>query len=308
MWFLFTILTLLAWGTGDIFYKKGAREDEKYSHLKISMFVGIVMGIQAIYMIFFGNINYDPINIIKYFPASLAYILSMTVGYFGLRYLEVSIASPIENSSGALACILGAIFLHEEFNAISITAVVLITVGIIALGFLEKDEEDEYEKKNKKKYKIGFIAFLMPIIYCIFDAIGTILDIFYLDIENSPLVNVTEGTITDVANTSYELTFLLFAILIFVYVRLIKKEKIGIKKQGAKIGASICETVGQYTYLYALFFASENGTIASAAISAYSIVTIILSRIFLKEKLTWKQYASIAVVMVGIIMLGVLDV
>lgn len=308
MWFIFTILTLIAWGTGDLFYKKGAREDEKYSHLKISLFVGIVMGIQALYMILFGDINYDPINIIKYFPASLAYILSMTVGYFGLRYLEASISSPIQNSSGALACILGAIFLHETFDGLSIVAVVLITIGILFLGFLEKSEEDEYEKKNNRKYKIGFVAFFMPIIYCIFDAIGTILDIFYLDIESSPLVNVTSETITDVANTSYELTFLIFAILLFVYIRIIKKERIGIKGQGPKIWASICETIGQYTYLYALFYANESGTIASAAISAYSIVTIILSRIFLKEKLNWKQYTAIAVVMVGIVMLGALDV
>ena len=164
--------------------------------------------------------------------------------------------------------------------------------------------KEEYEELNNKKYKIGFVAFLMPILYCVFDALGTIFDIFYLDIETSPLINVTTETIENVANTSYELTFLIFAILIFVFVHFIKKEKIGLKNQKAKIGAALFETAGQFTYIYAI---AGNGTVAAAAISAYSIVSIILSRIFLKEKLEWKQYAMIALVMIGIVLLGVTD-
>ena len=39
-------------------------------------------------------------------------------------------------------------------------------------------------------------------------------------------------------------------------------------------------------------------------IASYSIVSIILSRIFLKEKLQKEQYAVILLVMVGIAMLG----
>ena len=138
MWFIFTILTLIAWGTGDLFYKKGAKENEKYSHLKISMFVGIVMGIHAILMIIFADMNYNFTNIILYFPVSLMYILGMTVGYFGLRYLELSISSPIQNSSGALACILGVLFLHQTLDTISTLAVILISVGIFVLGVFER--------------------------------------------------------------------------------------------------------------------------------------------------------------------------
>ena len=42
-------------------------------------------------------------------------------------------------------------------------------------------------------------------------------------------------------------------------------------------------------------------------IAAYSIVSLILSRIFLKEKLTKKQYLMVAAVMVGIILLGIAE-
>lgn len=43
-------------------------------------------------------------------------------------------------------------------------------------------------------------------------------------------------------------------------------------------------------------------------ISAYSIVSIILSRIFLKEKLNIKQYIMIVIVMIGIVLMGITDV
>ena len=113
MWFVFALVTLISWGIADLFYKKGADEKDKYSHLKTSMMVGIVMGIHAICMLIFTDMNYDFTNILIYLPVSLMYILSMTIGYFGLRYLELSISSPIQNSSGAVTCLLCLIFLHQ---------------------------------------------------------------------------------------------------------------------------------------------------------------------------------------------------
>lgn len=306
MWFIFALSTLLCWGIADLFYKKGADEKDKYSHLKTSMMVGLVMGIHAICMLLFTDMNYNFINILIYLPVSLMYILSMTIGYFGLRYLEVSISSPIQNSSGAVTCLLCLIFLNQTLDTISAIAIILISVGIFMLGVLEKSKQKEYEELNNKKYKIGFIAFMIPIIYCVIDALGTFFDAYYLDsIETTPLINVTEATLENVANTSYELTFLICAILIFIFLKFIKKERIIIKEQKERIGAALFETLGQFTYVYAM---SGNGTVAAPMISAYSIISVILSRIFLKEKLDKKQYLIISLVMIGIILLGTTDV
>ena len=70
------------------------------------MAVGVVMGLHAAYEIFVGGtvINLD--ILLTYLPVSLLYILSMTMGYVGLRYIELSISSPICNSSGALVAVL----------------------------------------------------------------------------------------------------------------------------------------------------------------------------------------------------------
>lgn len=301
MWFVYAILTLFSWGIADLFYKKGAVENDKYSHLKTSMMVGLVMGIHAILMLLFTDMNYDFTNILVYLPVSLMYILSMTIGYFGLRYLEVSIASPIQNSSGAVASLLCLIFLHQELDMKSGIAIILIAIGIFMLGVIERRKEDDSKELNK--YKIGFVAFLMPILYCIIDALGTFFDAFYLDnIETTPLLNVTEATLENVANTSYELTFLICSVLIFIFLKFIKHERIKASEQKSRLGAAIFETAGQFTYVFAL--SGGNAVVTASIISAYSIVSIILSRIFLKEKLDMGQYIMIALIIIGIVMLG----
>ena len=68
--------------------------------------------------------------------------------------------------------------------------------------------------------------------------------------------------------------------------------------------AAVCETAGQFTYVYAM---SGNGAIAAPIISSVCVVSLLLSRIFLKERLTWKQYIFIGLVIVGVIALAVMD-
>ncbi|HRA70211.1 MAG TPA: hypothetical protein PK051_05155, partial [Trichococcus flocculiformis] len=106
MWFLFAIVSVLAWGTADLFYKKGSDPKDKYSYLKIVIMVGAVMGIHAMYVLLTSGVVYEPRNMITYLPVSALYILSMAVGYAGLRFLELSISSPVQNSSGAISGLL----------------------------------------------------------------------------------------------------------------------------------------------------------------------------------------------------------
>ena len=300
-WLFFSIATALLWGAAELFYKKGALPNEKYSHLKICVCVGAVMGAHAIFTLLTKDINYNPINLIRYLPVSLLYIISMAFSYFGMRFLEESISDPIENTSGAICSLLCVIFLKESLTPLSVIAILIIVIGVLGVGFLENKGETPRKKHLGKK--LAIVAFCMPFVYAILDAFGSFVDIFYLDdFASTPLIGVTEDTIEDVANTSYELTFALFALGLFIFMKA-KKVKFGpIPKHKDKIFAAVFETAGQFTYVYAL---SGNGAIAAPIISSVCIVSLLLSRIFLKEKLTWKTYAFIAVVIIGILLLAV---
>ena len=305
-WFLFALCCLLFWGGADLFYKKGADESDRYSHLKTSICVGVVMGIHAIcQLIFNSELQYDFRNLFIYLPVSFFYIVSMTVGYLGLRYLELSISSPIQNSSGAVSCILLLIVMGKTLNVPTTVAVLLITGGVFALGYLERRAMQGEAQMAARKYVYGWKALLIPVVYCVLDAMGTFLDGYYLDdIEATPLVGVTESTFEDVANISYELTFLLVAVVLLIYLVGIRKAPFRLFEQRNRGIAAVLETAGQFTYVYAM---SGNAAVAAPMVGSYCIVSMLLSRLFLGEKLTRRQYIAVSAVVAGIVILGVLE-
>ena len=304
-WLFFSVATALLWGTAELFYKKGAQPDEKYSHLKICVWVGVVMGAHAIFTLLTQDIGYNPVNLLIYLPVSLFYIISMAFSYFGMRFLEESISDPIENTAGVICVLLFAIFMGDEFSLLTWIAVGVITVGVVGVSYIENAGETTRKKKLGKT--LAIVAFIMPFLYALLDAVGTFLDdAFFLveDIANAPFVDVTEETIEAVANTSYELTFAMFALGLFIFMKA-KKVKFGpVPQHKDKILAAVFETAGQFTYVYAL---GGVDAIAAPILSSVCVVSLLLSRIVLKEKLPKKTYFFIAIVIIGILLLAVAE-
>ncbi|WP_410771263.1 EamA family transporter [Fontibacillus sp. BL9] len=300
MWFVFALLTAFAWGGADLFYKKGSDSNDRFSHIKIVIMVGLVMGIHGISYMLIQGISFDPADMFRYLPVSALYILSMTIGYIGLRYIELSIASPVQNSSGAVTTILLFLFFTHSLNAVEILGITIITAGVVAIAVLEKRAEHEAlqasSTKIDKKYQIGFMAIIFPILYCIIDGLGTFADAIYLD----EMSLISE----DAALLAYEFTFFICAVLAFTYLRFIKKQRFNLFTERVKGYAAIFETIGQFFYVFAM---SSNAIIAAPLIASYSIFSVILSRIFLKERLSKKQYAVIIIVIAGIALLGIAD-
>ena len=301
MWLFFTLITTLLWGVAELFYKKGSHDNEKYDHLRVCVLVGAVMGIHAVFTLLTSNIGYNPMNLIAYLPVSLCYIVSMACSYFGIRFIEESLADPIENTAGAMCSILCVIFLGESISAPVWVAIAIIVVGIIGVTYTERSAEVNRTQRLGKR--LAVVAFAMPFCYAIIDALGSFLDIFFLEMETSPLIDITEESIELVANISYELTFAIVGLILFVFMKM-KRVKFELSKQKDKLLAAVCETAGQLTYVYAM---SGNGAIAAPILSSVCVVSLLLSRIFLKEKLTKKQYLFICIIIVGILMLAVLE-
>ena len=298
-WFIFSIITLLCWSGSDFFSKIGCRDaSDKYSHLKMVMAVGIVMGLHAAYEVFVGGVVIAWDVILTYLPVSLLYILSMAMGYIGLRYIELSISSPICNASGALVAIIAIVSgIADPMEWPQYLAIALAAAGVIGLGFVEANEDDELRAARQEagnfKYAKSWLALALPIAYCVLDAAGTFADDLVLETLNE-----------DSANVAYELTFLAAGIISFV-ILLVKKQKFLPKQEGPKYVGAIFETAGQFAYIYAL--ASGESALAAPIISSYCVASVLWSRIFLKEKLSWKHYACILTTVLGIIIMGVYD-
>ncbi len=318
IWFWLSVLALLCWSGSDLFSKMGTREQDKNSHWKVVFAVGLIMGVHFFITLIGGaiidnTVGVDNVNkvlaslvytdfklfdFVRYLPVAGLYILAMVLGYVGLRYIELSISSPICNSSGALAfllCIVFKIFPIEDMTVITVIGVLMITVGIISLGFVEQRENEEVriarQERANRKYTKSFLAFLLPICYLIIDALGTAGDEFMFIATD----------ITDyAANSAFELTFFLLAVFAFIWLKFVKKVPIFKGNKYLFLGG-LCETVGQVFYMAVMF---SDFSVGMVIISAYCAISVLWSRIFLKEKMSWKHYAAIIVVIAGIVILG----
>lgn len=318
LYYFLSILALLCWSGSDLFSKIGTREQDKNSHWKVVFAVGSIMGLHFLITVIGGAVidrtvgvdslpkiaasllytDFKPIDFINYFPVAALYILAMVLGYIGLRYIELSISSPICNSSGALAfllCVIFGIFSTEDITVTAVIGILMITVGIIALGFVEQREDEEIKKarreKANRKYTKSILAFLLPISYLIIDALGTVGDEFIF--ANSDITDYA-------ANSAFELTFLLLAVFAFIWLKLVKKDTV-FKGNKNLFWGGLCETVGQVFYMAVMF---SDFSVGMVIISAYCAISVLWSRIFLKEKMSWKHYAVIAMVISGIVILG----
>ncbi len=298
-WFWFAIIALLCWSGSDFFSKIGCRDaKDKYSQFKMVMAVGLVMGVHALIEII-GGVEISWQVIWTYLPVSLLYIGSMALGYVGLRYIELSISSPICNASGALVAIIA--ILSGTADAMEVpqyVAIALACLGVIGLGFVEANEDTELRAKRQEasnyKYAKSWLALALPIAYCLLDAAGTFADDIVLETLNE-----------DSANVAYELTFFAAGICCFIYTVLIKKQPLIANVERPKYIGAVFETAGQLAYIYAL--ASGEAALAAPIIASYCMASVLWSRIFLKEKLSWKHYACIAVTFAGILIMGIYD-
>lgn len=299
-WFWFSIIALLCWSGSDFFSKIGCRDPwDKYSQFKMVMAVGTIMGLHALYEIFVGGVEISWQVIWTYLPVSLLYISSMTLGYVGLRYIELSISSPICNASGALVAIIAIVSgTAEPMEALQYLAIVLACAGVIGLGFVEANEDESLraarQAESNYKYAKSWLALALPVAYCLLDAAGTFADDLVLETLNE-----------DSANVAYELTFLVAGVVCFVYTCIIKKQKLVPKMEAPKYIGAAFETAGQLAYIYAL--ASGEAALAAPIISSYCMASVLWSRLFLKEKLSWKHYACIFVTFAGILIMGIYD-
>lgn len=302
MWFILSLVALLCWSGSDLFSKIGSKPDDKYSQWKMVIAVGLVMGLHACYEIFVNGVAITLGDIIKYLPASFFYILSMVLGYIALRYIELSVSSPICNSSGAVASLFMIIFFFEmsgiegQAQLIgTIIGIIICGAGVVGLGFAEMSEDDEVrtlrQEKANVKYTKSWIALALPILYCFIDAAGTVADTFILETLDET-----------VANVAYELTFLFCGVIAAIYVFAVKRDKPTCKREMPKLIGAVCETAGQFAYIFAL---GMNAVAAAPIICCYCALSVVWSAIFLKERLSWKHYAAIIITVVGIALLGV---
>ena len=314
-WLLLIFSCIILWGITDILNKKSLDYTDPLSQYKAFVWIGMVMGFAGAIMVICSDTLLDSIMMVKdnlyLIPLCIFYALAMFFGLLGAKHLDASVVSPLENIDGAITAIIlymfffltGRSHVTDSIGIMDIIGTVAITTGVIFLGIQEHklSKQEMNLEEDKKKHRLGALALIFPIIYNLVDAVSMVAVGITVSEE-------TEVAIPDIDFFIFEsLGFLVVAICMWLYMLIAKKYKYNPfkKKELVRCGAATSETLGTMTYIFAV---AGNPILTAPITSSYCLVTVVLARIFLKERLTKKQYLSVAFVIVGIVLLGISEI
>lgn len=313
LWLILALLCMISWGLTDILYKKGSPREDELSCYKFMVWQGIIMGILAIVLFPMSesgaNLPALLFENVMYIMIPLTYPIAVMVGLNGKRYLDISVASPLENVDGAIAPVIMMTFflmtgtvksIQSMVSVLDFFGIALVIISVVLIGRIEQKmaETDKTVLADGKKRKIGAGALIFPLIYSIVDAVCT---------SASGIVLYTEGNIAmgEVDFLIVEsLAFVIIGLFSFIYLwyKLKRPYNPFRKEESLKCASGLMELFGNVCYTYAV---ADNPVLATPITSSYCIVTIFAARILLKEKLQKRQYVCLAVLAAGILLLGI---
>mgnify|MGYP006357314089 FL=1 len=311
-WLLLTLSCIVAWGITDILYKKSLNYSDPLTHYKTFIWIGIIMATAGIIAAICSDTLLESIMMVKdnlyLIPLAVFYAVASLFGLLGKKHLDASVVSPLENIDGAMAAIIlyffflltGRNHVIDNIGIMDMIGTVAITAGVIFFGMqehkLSKQEINLDEKK--KKHRLGALVLIFPLLYNLVDVVSIVATSITVSEE-------TEVAIPDIDFFFFEsLGFLAVAIFLWLYLLIVKKYKYNpFKKEDVfRCGAATGETLGAIAYIFAT---GINPILTVPITSSYCLVTIVLAHILLKEKLTKKQYLSLAFLVIGIVLLGI---
>ena len=314
-WLILTISCIILWGVTDILLKKSLDYSDSLSQFKTFIWIGIVATVSGVFAAIFSDTLVDSIGTVAdnlfLIPINLFYVVALFFGLLGAKYLEASVVSPLENTDGAVTAIILYLFFFfsgrshviADIGIVEIIGTIAITTGVILLGIQEQklSQLEITLDKDQKKHRLGALALLFPIAYNLADAASMVAMGIVVSGE-------AEVTIPDIDFFFFEcVSFLVVSIFVWLYMLIAKKYAYNPfkKTELTRLGAAACETLGTMTFTIAV---GISPILTAPISSSYCLVTIILARIFLKERLTKKQYLSLIFLVVGIALLGISEI
>ena len=315
IWLILTLACIILWGVTDILLKKSLSYTDPLSQYKTFIWIGLVAAPASVVMAICSDTLPDSIKIIAnnpyIIPVNIFYVVATFFGLLGAKYLDASVVSPLENIDGAITAIILYLFflftgrsnVTDSIGAVDMIGTVAITTRVILLGIQEQklSRQEMNLDEDKKKHRLGALALLFPIVYNLADAVSMVATGIMVSGE-------TEFSIPDMDYFFFEsLAFSLFGFFVWLYLMIAKKFMYNPFKETELYccGAATCETLGTIAFTFAV---AISPILTAPITSSYCLVTIILARIFLKERLTRKQYLSLAFLVLGIALLGVSEI
>ena len=286
---LYAILSAVVFAISNVIMKHMTFKINKLSLMIIrSMFTLITI----IPLLFFADF------ILPSFKESIIIVAIGLIGavayYYFIKAIElsnVSVISTITRTSTIITILLSIFFLDEKLNILQYIAILCVLFGIIFLTIdIRKLKSEQLLQEKKALFISLFVTFLWGIMYFLMkysvNAVGSIYTAFYLE----------------------------FFVFFFIALLLFKKNNLILFKQSLvtvlnqKKLLIIIFFIGLLTTLGSLFYSFAISliyvSIAITLINMAPLVTAIVARIFINERLSTKQVIGIIITIVGVIIIS----
>lgn len=281
---LFSVGTILFYSTAQQFSKKGVLLLGSYK-TGILYSAASVM-IQSSYWLLLPDLVPNSIEgILIAIFAGIVGALGFVFYIFALRIGKVSVVSVLTAGYPAVSVVLAILLLGDSLTTMQLTAIVMIVGAMILLSGTESHEKDNLNGSPKSKLWL-FWAFLSLVFWGIWAipskiAIESIGEADYILIDGLTMVVVWAP--------------------LWLYFEKGKMERV-IHKLKYSAFAGVMASLGTVC----LFLAISNGIVSlvTPLTSVYPIITVLLARFTLKERLIWLQYLAVAIAISGTVILA----
>lgn len=216
--------------------------------------------------------------------------IARALTYKGLETLGMSITAPIINSESIFSVTMALIFLNEPINFPIVTGILSVVFGLVLLSY-ETGQKNKRDISNKFRYR--YLAY--PILGSFFYGVSVFLRKLGLNVANSPILGATFTSGTS------------WCILAFLLTTSGNTRRLFQVKRKSLIyfvagGGVTC--VAWFSLFNALHLGKV--VIVSPIASSNSLVTLVLSYLFLREveQVNLKIVASTILIVGGIVLLS----
>lgn len=289
MWLYYCLLSTVIWGFVAIAIKKCSNNEPK----RIAIMGMLIYHCTMILISLIANPQIiDRLNVIDMIKMSPGIIIQ-SIGFYcsisAIKYGKVAITSSIQRTQVIVTFLLGILILKEQFTILQLIISGILVILSIMIAKDNINDEETINKKAKRKaimYSWGVVLF-----YGISDFINKI----YITEYQSPLYVMFNYAI-------------IIIIGIFAYCLITKNwNYIDIMKINNKryfVLQSLLDVSSSIFNRFALL--DGNVSIVSVISTSSIIITILASRLILKEKISWKKYLMILGIFICILILSMI--
>jgi len=274
MTIIFGLLSAFSYGYADFVGALAARKIRAVAVTTYSFSFGLVI---ALLLSIFVGADYQRETVVLSIYAGICSAIAISCLYAALALGPISIVSPLTAVISAVVPVVVDVALGQELSSFVVVAVVLILIAVVLVGFVPGEKVQ--------------LPSLPAVIYSVGAGLGFSGIFLFLDATASD-----SGLASLVIMRAVGLVLLVSG-LVALWLRSSKKKQFierlsNLKLLGLVLLAGVGDVLGNVGFLVA----TRNGALAIAAVltALYPVGTILLARIFLKERIALSQSFGIA--------------